>query len=67
MKNVTADTVLRKTFEHLDQILDEKSRQIKKAVEKPNSAAPSSSKHFEHNVEEEGCGIDPTVDHAKSD
>ena len=33
MKDLTADKVLKKTFEHLDTILDEKSRQIKKESE----------------------------------
>lgn len=33
MKNMTADKVLRKTFEHLDAVLDEKSRQLKKGSE----------------------------------
>ena len=33
MKNMTADKVLRKTFEHLDAVLDEKSRQLEKGSE----------------------------------
>jgi hypothetical protein len=30
MKNLTAEKVLRKAFEHLDQMLDEKNREVRK-------------------------------------
>jgi len=44
MKDVTADKVLRKTFKHLDAVLDEKSRQIKKGSEESETIAFSTKK-----------------------
>lgn len=42
MKALTADKVLRKTFEHLDAVLDEKNRQIQKGSKASQGPAPSS-------------------------
>ena len=33
MENLTADKILKKTFEHLDQILNEKHQEVKKRLE----------------------------------
>jgi len=44
MKDVTADNVLRKTFELLEAVMDEKSRQIKKVSEESQTLAFSSKK-----------------------
>lgn len=61
MEDPTTDMVLRKTFDHLDQILIEKRRQIKKTVDGSRPVFPS-SKHIEFDVREEGGGTDTTVD-----
>ena len=40
MKHLTADPILRKTFAHLDEILHEKNRQMKKASSQKKAAFP---------------------------
>lgn len=44
MKDLTADNVLKNTFEHLDTILNEKSRQIKKESDEPQTKAITKKK-----------------------
>ena len=44
MKDLTADKVLKNTFELLDTILDEKSRQIKKESEESHTTAFTTKK-----------------------
>ena len=44
MKDLTADKVLKNTFELLDTILDEKSRQIKKESEESQTTAFTTKK-----------------------
>lgn len=44
MKHLTADPILRKTFAHLDEILHEKSRQMKKASSQAERAASLSKR-----------------------
>ncbi|MGB3212497.1 MAG: hypothetical protein WBB19_17485 [Desulforhopalus sp.] len=39
MKNMTAEKVLRKTFKHLDKVLDEKSRELKQNAKESHPIA----------------------------
>lgn len=45
MKALTADKVLRKTFEYLDTVLDEKNRQIKKASKASRVQSSATNTH----------------------
>jgi hypothetical protein len=42
MNGLTADKILQKTFEHLDQVLDEKNQEDKKRSDKQRNKSGSS-------------------------
>jgi hypothetical protein len=45
MNNLTADKVLKKTFEYLDQVLDEKKREEEQSLEQQQKKTNSSANH----------------------
>ncbi len=57
MGNLTADQILKKTFEHLDQILNEKDREIEKRSANKSQEKTGSCQNYKKRREKVNTGV----------